>query len=481
MLPTTHDAWKHCKKPLIIASSGGGGHISAAQSLISQLQLNPNHILTHHQYQKPSSGLVSFENGIQLGCHLYHIPGWQYLIQKLTGVHLPSPLELQEEMDKLLQQNTAEKLYLDFMLDIVPNGYAFTALFNYLQKTADAKSLNQVVSQQCFLDAFYKKQIIRTIYHLLVESLKQGQGYDSILSTQPIGMAAICQAVAKYNKSRAQLSHQFQQEIPEILIHQFVTDIPHQGAIHFLKPLNGLDYLQKKFLVLHMLNLNEDNIFLEKKHANKIFRYHPEENPIVRQQFIKHAPCCKNSMKYLNLNQQTIAIKTHEKLALIMLGAANGQTCLAYLKSLVELNIQHIIVIGQVSPKDYTQIQQLRSTYSQIYLPGFVNANQLSDILKNVNIIISKGGGLSLMELAGFNLAQDTIIAIHHPLNQPGLIWEDGNIDWFIKFNQEQRRHVFTTQPENLGKQLLATNFVLPIQTPNPSPQGNQQAYAKDY
>lgn len=473
MLQQATHAWKSCSKPLIIASSGGAGHISAAQSLISQLQ---QHILTYHHYQKPSSGLVSFESSIQLGCHLYHIPGWQYLLQKLTGVQLPSPIQLEEEINHLIQKNSQPKLYLDFMLDILPNGYAFTALFNYLQKTADAKSLNQVVMQQCFLDDFYKKQVIKKIYHLLVEELKHGQAFDSILSTQPIGMSAICQSVAKYNKNRAQLSKQFEKEVPEILIHQFVTDIPHQSAIHFLTPLNHLDFLQKKFLVLHLLNLDDDNIFLEKKHANKIFRYHPKENPMVREPFIKNNASPSDAIRLLNFSEQVIEVKGREKLALIMLGTANGQTSIDYLKTLLEMKLEHIIVIGQVSAKDNVLIEQLANPSSQIHLPGLVNAHQLTEILKHVDLIISKGGGLSLMELAGFNLPQQTIIAIHHSPHQPGLIWEDGNIDWFIKFNHQ--RHVFTTQPENLRHQLLTCNFISGnIEISYPNPQTSQQDY----
>ena len=126
-----------CKHPLIIASSGGGGHNCAAQSIIDELKIREHIILPYHNYQKPSSGLLSFETGFHICNTLYHWPMTKALFRKLISPTLPTPQQFRLELQNLESQNaTKKKQYIDFILDIQPNGYAFTALFNFLQKLA---------------------------------------------------------------------------------------------------------------------------------------------------------------------------------------------------------------------------------------------------------------------------------------------------------------------------------------------------------
>jgi effector protein SdbA len=450
-------SWSQSQRPLIIASSGGGGHIIAAESLIETLKRNHTDILTYPSYQKPSFKKLSLASLIQKGSEIYHHKWGLKNFKKILPVMMPTPEELLNEMEQLFQKNNLPKNYIDFMLDLQPNGFTFTALFNLLQKTGHASSLFHFTECQNWIDKISQKNVEDKVFQILLEAASKHMPYDTIISTQPIGIPAICKAMVKYNLERQTLENIYQIELPELFMHIFITDIPHKSAKHFFQPIEKLNYLEKKNLTLHMLDLHKENCFLEKKHANTICRYTPETYPIIREAFRKNHPeniLIKNNQ--LKIPNGSIPLSKTEKIATIMLSSSNGTTTLDYIKQLIELKIEHIIIVGPVQKTMLDTIEKLKiqnNTKTQFHLPGFVNSTILSQILKVSDLIILKGGGLSLMEMTPFKLSKKCMVFIHQPTDAheiKGLTWEVGNTNWFLKYFKKQKKYAFIGNPNNL-------------------------------
>ena len=434
--PLNHYSWLHYQNPLLIASSGGGGHIIAAESLIEQLssQIHPP-ILTQHYQKKPSSKWLTLETLIKLGCMISQIPG----LKKYLPIQFPFLNELEQGIEELNQKNEQkEKYYIDFMLDIQPNGYCFVALFNYLQKIAHPNSLYHIVKHQDILDKLYKRYVSQKIYSLLIEALANGQAYDVVLSTQAIGIPAICSAIAKYNHQCEDLSKQFQCPVAEIQLHQFITDIPQRSAQHYLKPLESLNFVEKQYLVLHVLDLKQHNYFLEKKHCHTIFRYNADQNPMIRHAFKNIPEKLPYAVHCISISNHQIIKTPKQKLALVLLSSSCGDITLNYVRSLIKMNIQHIVIAGKISIELSDTIKQLENHNNQIILPGFLSSFDLSKLLKETDVLILKAGGLSIMEIASCHLTKTCFIGIHqseaniNSAADKGLTWEEGNALWML-------------------------------------------------
>ncbi|NBX84835.1 MAG: hypothetical protein EBQ95_04405 [Gammaproteobacteria bacterium] len=460
--------WLNSHNPLIIASSGGGGHISAAESLIQQLKQKKNKLLPYHFYQHAARELLSIESLIWLSIYTYHHRWPNYILKNFTSLVFPNPEQLQSEMNLLIaqQEKIQQRHYVDFLLDLQPNGLIFASMFNFYQKLGHAASLKRIVKHQTLLDMIYKPIIKNKIYKMLLQGIQQQKPYDSILSTQALGLPAICEAVSKYNAHRIRLSKEYNTPIPEIYMHQFITDIPNTTAEHYLKPINQVNMLHRKNLILHLLDLSTENYFLEKKHAFKVFRYDPQHNPIVRDEFRRTKqeknPFC---LQIIRSPLDTIFLKPNERLGLIMLSSSNGDTSIEYVKSLVHMKIEHIAILGHPTPslvKFLSKIEKNKRMKSKVHILGHLNSDQLKDLLKNCHLLILKGGGLSLMEIASFDLKSDTIVFLHKPVDEElhimesGLVWEDGNTDWFIKYSENQNRHAILSNPRLIEKQYVA-------------------------
>lgn len=452
------ESWLKSKQPLIIATSGGGGHIIAAESLISQLE-HQKSLVPYHYFAPPEPIKFSLSSIIQWACRVYHHARFNHWVKKLLPLSLPSPEELTQELNHLLQKKQqAPQKYIDFMLDIQPNGYVFTALFNYLQKNGDACSLHRITQQQYWLDKIYKQHVHQKIWQLLIHGLTTHKPYDALIITQPIGLAAIVQTINQYNKKRQELTKQFDINIPELFIHLFVTDIAYCSAQHYIKPLNHMTTISKQHLIIHTLDLGFDNQILEKKHATKVFRYIPQNFPIIRSSFKQSSN--EKFLPVLNLKNSILPLSLDQKVASIMLSSSQGDATLRYLETLIDLEFHHIIIVGPVNYKLESEIQALQTVHSfktKIYTPGFTDAETLSKIFKQSQLIVLKGGGLSLMELAAFPMKPDGLIFIHelHSSDGAGLIWEQGNINWFKNYCRYHHKKTLTGTHLTLKKSYL--------------------------
>lgn len=188
--------------------------------------------------------------------------------------------------------------------------------------------------------------------------------------------------------------------------------------------------------------------------AKSYYSYRTEKKNILHDFF---------GFNFIRINKTLMTCLPKEKIAVLMLSSAQGETTLVYLKELLQNKIKHIAVIGKMSPKMQKQILELQAqTQAKIYLLGHLNAKNLKKILSAAHLLIVKGGGLSLMELASLSLRPDCDIFIHHPAanldleHHQGLVWEDGNILWFLDYCQKNQKKARLCNPENICNYLSA-------------------------
>ncbi len=450
---TTSSPWFDAENPLIIASSGGNGHISAAQSLIQHF-LHHQKTLHYHTFPKASKKLSHFEYLLLGILQCANTPLFKRLSPKFE---LPNSPQLKKAKIQLIKQQSSnpERHYVDFLLDWLPHGVIYAALFNLLQSQGNGKSLKKVTQGQLFLDIIYKYSISQKIYNRLIEAIQQGRPHDIIISTQALGMSGLLHGIQRYHQNRPILEERFKMILPELRLHQFVTDIPEDSALHFLKPLQKLKPSAKKHLCIHLLDLNKTNVFEEQHLADEIYVYPPQEHPIIRQE-LRHAKKLQTFLgfNYLICQGQSILIRPKQKLAVLMLSSGQGPSSIQYIKHLIDKGIEHIAVVGHANQQLRQSIKKLCPN-NRIYLLGHLNGKELAKILSAGHLLIIKGGGLSLMELASLKLRQNAQIFIHQAdeKNQ-GLIWEEGNIEWFLQYCQQNQKKACLTHPELITKQL---------------------------
>lgn len=443
-------SWLCASNPLIISSSGGGGHLTAAMSLIEQYQYHQK-ILAYHTAQKPSQEWFSYESLFEKLMLMAYLPGMRTFIQKLQKIELPTLADLKQEYAELLlqQAKTPHRLYVDFLLDWMPNGYIMTALFNLMQRQNHGMSLQKLVENQTFIDKIYKKTIEKRLSKTLMDAAKNHKPYDTIISTQALGIPAICQAVVKYNLKIMQQNLPF----PIIEIHQFITDIPHQYAKHYLNPIQKLQFLDKRFLNIHVLNIHDEVSFIPHKHAKKVWFYEAYENPMIRPSLHQTPPLLNHGIRIVHCKDSPILICPKQRLGVVMLSSANGQISLDYIENLIDLGIEHIALVGKLDALVKEKIKAFNPLQGKIYILGQLDAKKLGELLQNAHLIIVKSGGLSLMELASFKFQAQSVICLHddsHVQENTGLIWEQGNKKWFMQHCQLIHQNAILANPKNI-------------------------------
>lgn len=194
------------KRPLIIASSGGGGHIAAAKGIVDDLRMLGNVDIIQHQavlYQDRQSNplRVFFRTLLFLKSFTYVSKAWDWFHQQ-TGIS--DVLEYHSfwsEIDRLktLAIHQPQRPYVDLLLDLYPFGYEMTAIFNALQRRDQTEELLETIEKQGVNDWAHYVFIKAQIMALLEHQAKIGKPYTSIISTQPQSLSAMCDAVKWYN------------------------------------------------------------------------------------------------------------------------------------------------------------------------------------------------------------------------------------------------------------------------------------------
>jgi effector protein SdbA len=425
--------WFLCQNPLIISSSGGNGHLIAAQSLIEQLQVTPLS-LPQHLLTTPSQFSLPLEKILFKLSELSHHPKYAKLINKICPIKLPKPRLIRQEIESLKAHQAKNRVYLDYMLDLQPEGFILTALFNLIQRTSHGPSLHHLTYHQPILDRCSQPKMQKKLTDILMHGIHNQKPYDIILMTQPMGLQGICEVVYNYNQQIPLLQEKYQLKLKKLEIHQFITDIPSPKAIHYLRPLQKLESRYQSQLHVHCMECPTNAPL----NTSQTYFYSPEKLPIIRQAFKQSIPHNGNNI---------------DATATIMLSSSNGDLTINYLNVLSKFKFKKIMVVGELTPAQQEKIKQIQTKIpGEVILCGYVQAPKLAKILQGSDCIILKGGGMSLMELAALKSTKKRLICLHQNHIEAGLSlsWEDGNNAWFVHHYEAKKEKVVLTNPHQL-------------------------------
>lgn len=464
-------------KPLLVGCSGGGGHNSAILGIISYLKKQYGEDLRLLDYvprsllDEPSSVL---QNKINTGIEIMHSPFVGGAIRGALYYSyvpiLPSSDNLKQEICTLSNKelSAGKRQYIDMLLDVVPAGYECAAIWNVLQRNDKNWDLKKLVEMQASSDTANYTKVYKYFFNKLQAAAKKDQEpYTEIISTQVLGLAALSDAVISYNKWV--IDNKL--DNPPIIIHQYLTDLPTKGAVHFLKPLSHLNPEQQSVMRIYGLE-TKDNIFSEllsnRFSFSKVSTLSASANPMIRSGFKKRK--FDNSKKFNQpiplhlLNEPPILIQPQDKIASIMLGSQTGQEILSYLLPLFENGLNKVFLFGaRNNPHLSSQLDNFRTSYPQYSSNLFPLTNQndehIAALMTRSNILIIRGGGLCVMEQLAMmhNPLQSVFVHFQSKIDSEyssGIPWEDENVNCLFQEFQRQNVYCEKINPTSANRQI---------------------------
>ncbi|STX52115.1 Dot/Icm system substrate protein SdbA [Legionella busanensis] len=507
-------------RPLCIASSGGSGHISAMMGIIDTLKASNNPVV-FPQYQAKLIGRKpkSFKSKlVRLWIHLSSIAGIGYLINKLLhffGVlELPDEKQFLQEMKKIERNEKdpnnptqgRQRPYVDFLLDVHPQGYESVAVVNVLHRQERFDDIKWLVKHKNLNTQLYYKEIYNYFFNLLIQAAEQGQAYTEIISTQPTELGLLCDVVIAYNKYINEKNKNRTHLLTPISIHQYLTDLPTTGCEHFLSTLAKLTPNQKAQMHVYAVNFHLPTVWPfigQDKDFQGIHNIKPHQNPMIRAAFKN-----KSLINYLDKSQKfnleielnsensslnqtsnsiidNIVIPPHAKVASIMLSSVATEASIDYVQELLKNNYDKIFLFGGLQDHIYQKIQAIIASYppherdsvaSRIVCLGKQNDTNIAPIMVRSNCIVIRGGGLSVMEQMAIPHHPNQVVFIHDAINidsnkkQNGLSWEDGNTNELIDFLSSLNIFVKRTSPQRFSNDLCLSATKELLIDPNDKP-----------
>ncbi|WP_058535479.1 hypothetical protein [Legionella saoudiensis] len=462
--PTKEQTKPQLKKPLLLGCSGGGGHISAILGIEQSLKIT----YFSNEIELPLYTPVLAEQkppaaSIHTGANIMHAYGVGKPLQKLIELTpiplLPNAHALDEEIKNLSkkEQTNGSRCYIDMLLDVYPEGYESAAVWNILQRNEKTSTLKKLIALQSMSDTFNYQIVYDYFMKTLQDAELQGSPYTEIISTQAMALPALCDVVKDYNASRPIESR--------IIINQYLTDLPTLGAVHFFNVLATLTPTQQQQMRLYGINMTDDVIqhfFPQGNHFNKIYNVPPDRNPMVRTAFKDSAyDNSDNFHEEVTLSfqkeQSPYTIAPGEQIASIMLGSQAGADTVKYIEPLLKCGMERVFVFGGKNKSLSDKIDELISTHEE-YRDRIVRLDnqgdkEISALMTRSNIVVTRGGGLSVMEQMAMSHNSEQIVLIHHadaPENAPlssGISWEDSNVDMLIDYLQQNDTYAQKTSP----------------------------------
>ncbi len=342
------------RRPLIIACSGGAGHISAAKGIVDELSVGakPAEIPLYRavRYQdKPFSlrgGLIRF------GVWIMSVP---YLGAAIKGVCrlfklpvLPSYDAFHAQLKNISQNESdgdkgRERPYVDMLLDVYPTGYEFTAVNNAAHLSLGRNDIKRMISYKGKTEEQNYQAAFDHIYAMLVDGAKKGKPYTAIVSTQALSLEALCDAVICYNEVfLPEFNSENHTVIAPAYIQQYMTDLPAIGCAHFMQNLSDLTDKQRSVMevgAVYMSSPIKAAFFGEGHGFKAVHSIDPRNNPMIRAGF--KAPSLKqytdkstqHELSYkayaidegtgraLYTGDESVTVKPDEKVASIMIGS----------------------------------------------------------------------------------------------------------------------------------------------------------------
>jgi effector protein SdbA len=503
------------QRPLVVAVSGGGGHLTAAKAIIGDLENEHGENL-----QKPLHKAFLYRDRefsfdrfiIWFGVWIMSIPVlgaicrgisrllgypalpdqkvfWQELRKLELGEISPTPVNgpnpsIHEE--RSVKGRNRE--YVDMLLDIYEDGYEYASIYNGLQVGGKIEDLPLMTKNKALAEKNHYSKVYAQFLRMLITAADNGQPYTQLISTQVLSLGALCDAVRFYNLHYIPKRNQtHDDQLPSIYIHQYMTDLPSIDCTHYYESLGELNPDQKQQMYVHAVNISQAMIEAHLKGFKGICNIDPQKNPMVRagfkdpnlSQYLNTETTHKLSVNsytktgtqwILNKEQDEIEVAAGAKVATIMIGSLASHDSLEYLKSLLNEGYDKIVVFGGLNDHLFAGIQKLVDTYPlaereaicrRIVRLGNQGDKEMAPIMTRSNTVVIGGGGLTVMEQMALPLlAQKTILINHKDRNdhQPlstGVVWEDGNVNKLIEFLSEKNVFVRKTTPRRFKLNLL--------------------------
>ena len=190
------------EKPLLIGCSGGGGHIAAIRALADFLQ-ERSHTITLYTpatyKKKPNSWM-----GISLSISLYLSSRAKFfdssiknITQRLNLPTLPDDATLSKAIAEL--HSSVPRPFIDMLLDVSSLGFQSAAMWNIFQREDKKEELTKLITLQPKSDALNYDDTYQYFLNLLTTAHQKNAPYSEIISTQALGLPALCDAVIAYN------------------------------------------------------------------------------------------------------------------------------------------------------------------------------------------------------------------------------------------------------------------------------------------
>lgn len=472
-------------KPLFIGCSGGGGHNAAIDAITKGLiksgsvneQRLPEYLPILEEEIRPSFEKTKISAGalvtnaavlglvVEKGIKAFQLPV------------LPSWKEIKQEVHKLSEDQKTKKkrLYVDMLLDVFPTGYQNAAIWNILQRKEETDELKKLIALQSHIDEHNYKIIYDYFLNKLKSAHEQRTPYTAIVSSQVMAIPAICDAVREYNRIFD----------AQVKIHQYLTDLPTLGAVHFFDSLSRLTKDQAQQVCLYGVNIGRniekiDNFYRE-KHTNyiplqekfaQVVNIDPKDNPMVRPGFkaeslgdLKPENTVELSVQVKDKPDVKYQIRANEKIAYIMLGSQAGEDTLGYVKKLAALKqYQKIFVFNGTSPHlDLkNKLQKEMQGPTEIVLLDNQDDAHGAAIRVRSDLAVIRGGGLTVMEEMALPIVNPEKIILFHSRRDKsrrftsGISWEDENANQLIAMVQGKVKKITRTSVQEITAELTS-------------------------
>ena len=453
-------------RPLFIGCSGGAGHNSAIEALISDFRdkalLQKDGNLDNLPHIKPTPAkkrmIEESEYLIWLGSYLSNqVPMLSVQFRKIFDLlHIPNlPSKINDEVEALSQKQIkkGKRKYYDMLLDVVPSGYLHAAIWNILQREDRVNELVKLLSMHGSKDREHYKHVKQFFLTRLKDAWSDGKPFTEIISTQVMSLQALCDAVIEYNDW-------LPDDEKKITLHQYLTDMPTIACQHFFNALNKLNAQQREVVCVYGVNLafNWQDIVpvyhLDYPSFHMLVNIDPKDNPMVRPGFkdakLKEIENDKDQViltQVYGAKDEKHNILSNERVVSVMLGSQAGIDTLGYVLSLAKYsNFDKVFVFAGGNSDIKEKIQnglkdiELKNNKCQIVILDNQDDWHIAPIMVRSDLIITRAGGASVMEhMALPHVDPDQALLLHSKKDKygrytSGIIWEDGNGNNLISF-----------------------------------------------
>lgn len=469
------------KRPLMVGCSGGGGHISAILGIQQYLQkrfaetvvlTDYSPVLFTDKRHSPTS------EQIRQGMAIMHAEIVGKPVKALVGLSpfpvLPQKAALDAEIQALhnKEKNTKMRPYVDMLLDVYPSGYESAAIWNVLQRNDETRELKKLIDLQSKSDSENYQAVYQYYLSALNEARNAGSPFTEVISTQAMALPALCDAVKDYNEGLLKSDPHAQ----TVVIHQYMTDLPTKGAVHFFNVLSRLTPAQQQQMKLYGVEMNPaiiEHFFPNGSYFNGLYSIPAEQNPMVRPGFMD--PSLDNSSKFHQKTTITLkdeppfTIKADEQIAAIMLGSQASNDTVEYIETLLNKGMSKVFVFGgknkNISEKIDEIIAKNPAYQANIIRLGNQGDKEIVALMTRSNIAVIRGGGLSVMEQMAMPHNEEQTILIHHANSEAenlssGISWEDDNVTFLMEDLHAKNVYAQKTSPNRASRHIAEAQLI---------------------